>query len=104
MHGWTTIQSCDKWKAFRDSLNNQAVTGNRECIDLEDELMPSAGSERPMRTKKAMVAKKVTSSFSIQESLVKFIKEVSSSSTRNELGHQENNDIWDVPFGARPKV
>ena len=89
MHCWLTIQSCDKWKTLRHSLKHQAAMGKCECFDLEDEPMPLAGSEHPMGTKKTRITKKTTSSFSLQDSFVDFITEVSSSSTRNELRHQD---------------
>ena len=56
--------------------------------------MPSAGSERPIGTKKAKAARKATSSCSMQELVFDFMHDVSSSSTHYVLRDQRIDESW----------
>ena len=87
----------EAWSGDGPGRQQQAKT-----IDLEG-WMSSTGLERPSGTKKTKAARNAASSCSVQESTADFMKEVSSSSTRNDLKDQKNDERWTTLFEVQNK-
>ena len=65
---------------------------------VDETKMSGAISDWPTNVKAAKVAKKTTSSVSIQESIVVYVKEVASCSATKLKMHGDNDERWQTFF------